>query len=121
MDDQEIEGIDPQEPPDELSDDLSDELSEEQLDEPASNRSWLAAALVGLIMLAVGLVLGYVGRGEFGPEARAAEATAAARVAAEETQAAGNAEMMDVLVQNTRHFKGDENAGVTIIEFSDFQ
>ncbi len=30
-------------------------------------------------------------------------------------------ELMDYLVSNTTHFKGDPNATVTIIEFSDYQ
>ncbi len=32
-----------------------------------------------------------------------------------------SAETMDLLIANTRHFKGAADAPVTIIEFSDFQ
>lgn len=93
-----------------------------QPEEPTPrSRSWLAPAAIGVLMLVVGLFLGYVGRGEFGPEAQAAKATEAAAAVAAQTQAANSAEMMNYLIENTRHFKGDENAPVTIIEFSDFQ
>lgn len=108
MDEKDLEVIDPEE-------------EEDIAEEDGGNSSWKVSALVGVLMLAVGLVLGYFGRGQFGPETRAVKATAVAQAAAVETQAAGNAEMMDFLKKNTRHFRGDENAPVTIIEFSDFQ
>jgi protein-disulfide isomerase len=72
-------------------------------------------------MLAVGLFLGYVGRGQFGPEAQAVKATEAAQAVLAQTQAAAGAEMMKYLTDQARHFKGDENAPVTVIEFSDYQ
>ena len=77
--------------------------------------------IVGIAMLAIGLVLGYIGRGAFGPEATAAKATSAAVAVAIQTRAAANKEVMTMLIGETRHFKGDANAPVTIIEFSDFQ
>jgi hypothetical protein len=77
--------------------------------------------LVGVAMLAIGLVLGYVGRGAYGPEAISAKATSAAVAAAIQTRASTNKEVMTMLIGATRHFKGDANAPVTIIEFSDFQ
>lgn len=108
MEENELEVIDPEE-------------EEDTVEEYGSNSSWKVSALVGVLMLAVGLVLGYLGRGQFGPEMRSAKATEAAQAAVVETQAAGNAEMMEFLKKNTRHFRGDANAPVTIIEFSDYQ
>jgi protein-disulfide isomerase len=37
------------------------------------------------------------------------------------TLATQQQELMKVVIENTRHFRGDPNAPVTIIEFSDFQ
>lgn len=83
-------------------------------------RYWLVI-VVGVAMLLVGGVLGYVGRGVYGPEAVAANATSSAVAVAIQTRAAANKEVMTMLIGETRHFKGDANAPVTIIEFSDFQ
>jgi len=77
--------------------------------------------LIGIAMLALGLVLGYLGRGVYGPEASAAKSTQVAMAAAVQTRASANKEVMTMLIGATRHFKGDANAPVTIIEFSDFQ
>lgn len=89
--------------------------------EPAVWSGWLIPAGIGVLMLVVGMFLGYFGRGEFGPEARAARATQIVARTTAQAQATQGAQMMQYLVQNTRHFKGKENAPVTIIEFSDFQ
>lgn len=99
------------------------EEEQEEVEETSKSggRSWPMLALVGVVMLVVGLLMGYIGRGEFGPEAQAAKATQQAQAALAVTQAAANAKLMEYLSQNTRHFKGDPNAAVTIIEFSDFQ
>ena len=97
-----------------------DELEESE-ESSSGSRTWLITALVGLVMLVAGALLGYVGRGEFGPEAQAAKATEQAQAVLAVTQAAANANLMEYLSQNTRHFKGDPSAAVTIIEFSDFQ
>jgi hypothetical protein len=115
MDDLEKDVAEPQEELDEAEAEEREETSK------GGGRSWLIVGLVGLIMLVAGMLLGYIGRGEFGPEAQAAKATSAAQAVLAQTQAAANANLMDYLAQNTRHFKGDPNAAVTIIEFSDFQ
>lgn len=89
--------------------------------EEKQSRPWLLTAAVGVLMLAIGLLGGYVGRGQFGPEAQAARATDSARAVLAQTQAAAGAEMMKYLQDQARHVKGGETAPVTVIEFSDYQ
>lgn len=86
-----------------------------------SSHSMAATFLVGLAALVLGLFLGYVGRGQFGPEAQAAHATQTAVAQVSATQAAGLQGLMKNLVEHARHSKGPQDAKVTIIEFSDFQ
>jgi hypothetical protein len=85
-----------------------------------SSRNW-STLIAGAAMLLIGLVLGYIGRGALGPEAMATRGTATAAASAVQTRAASNQAVMDLLIGETRHFKGDPNARVTLIEFSDFQ
>jgi len=87
---------------------------------PVSRRNW-STLIAGAAMLLVGLVLGYLGRGAFGPEAMTARGTATAAASAVQTRSASNQAVMEMLVGETHHFKGDPNARVTLIEFSDFQ
>ena len=109
MDDQqELEGLD----------ETVGEIQEKS--ESPLKRYWLVI-VIGVAMLLVGGVLGYIGRGVYGPEADAANATSSAVAVAIQTRAAANKEVMTMLIGETRHFKGDANAPVTIIEFSDFQ
>jgi xanthosine utilization system XapX-like protein len=98
--------------------------------------SW-ATPIVGLLMLVVGLLAGYlvypVISEQLAPETPVAaaptnppsgEAPAAANPPSQAsvTQAPVNLqEVMDYLVPQIRHFRGDPEAAVTIIEFSDFQ
>jgi hypothetical protein len=110
-----------EEEPEEEQAELEEQVETEEEASKGGSRTWLMVGLVGLIMLVAGALLGYIGRGEFGPEAQAAKATSDAQAVLAVTQAAANANLMDYLAQNTRHFKGDPNAAVTIIEFSDFQ
>jgi hypothetical protein len=126
MDDEEVlrpQAEEPGESAEALDEVLEGEVVEQEDEEslPGGGTSWTTAALIGLAMLLVGALLGYFGRGQFGPEAQAARATEQAQAVMVATQAAANAELMKYLAQNTRHFKGDPNAPVTIIEFSDFQ
>jgi hypothetical protein len=104
---------------DEAPDGIEEGEVQEKVESPFK-RNW-PIILVGVAMLAVGLVLGYIGRGVYGPEATASKATSSAIAAAIQTRAATNKEVMTMLIGATRHFKGDANAPVTIIEFSDFQ
>jgi len=99
-------------------------------------QSWWTPALA-VIGLVVGLLAGYFGR----PLVNKGEATnpSAVVVTPVVTTASGQAlipseevdptmaaignqqQLMDYLVNHTSHFKGDANAKVTIIEFSDYQ
>lgn len=126
-----------------------DAFDESELDEPASSeegtietleaphtalvinvQSW-ATPIVGLLMLVIGLLGGYFGRPLLnGPAAPAGSAaltspvpavTASASEANPTANAADRASLMEFLVSQTRHFKGDPQAPVTLIEFSDFQ
>jgi hypothetical protein len=98
---------------------VEEDQVQEMVDSPLK-RNW-PMIVVGAAMLVVGLLLGYIGRGVVGPEASAVKATASAAAAAIQTRASANKEVMTMLIGATRHFKGDANAPVTIIEFSDFQ
>ena len=80
-------------------------------------QSWMTP-IVGMIMLIIGLLGGYYARpatlGQL--PASVALVTPAAK-----DQTAAQKSLMDSVVAKTRHFKGDANAPVTIIEFADFQ
>jgi protein-disulfide isomerase len=68
---------------------------------PARNTAlWVS----NLIMLALGIVIGFTGHWLL---------TAATP--------SSSASPLDALTKSTRHFKGNANAPVTIVEFSDFQ
>jgi len=112
---------------------------------PAPARAWLiigpivvqssGTLIIGLGMLVVGIVIGYLirpaiaGIVDNSPAAQAAPATAAGEAtsmgplaAIEQTQAAVQAQaLMEAVTGQTRHFRGDPTAPVTLIEFSDFQ
>ncbi len=97
-------------------------------------QSW-ATPLVGVVMLVVGLLGGYFGRPLLAPmltptptelavEATSvspSESSATTEPSVPEDQAARQQQLMEAVLSRTRHFKGDENASVTLIEFSDFQ
>jgi protein-disulfide isomerase len=85
-------------------------------------QSW-ATPLIGLAMLALGLAAGYWLRSggalPFLPAAPVAAAEATAKPAGDGS--AARQAFMNTLVSQTRHFQGDPNAPVTMIEFADFQ
>ncbi len=90
-------------------------------------QSW-ATPLVGLVMLLIGLAGGYFIRPMLAPQAEAAAATApTAQVAATNAAPVGlpttdaSQDLMTFLTSQVTHFRGDPNAPVTLIEFSDFQ
>jgi hypothetical protein len=81
--------------------------------------SW-ATPIVGVLMLVVGLLAGYFGRPMVASKAEPTVPAAAVQ-SANPTEVAQRQEMMTFLVGQVKHFKGDPNAPVTIIEFSDYQ
>ena len=80
-------------------------------------QSW-ATPLVGVVMLIIGLLGGYYGRPLVGSTQ---EQTTVPQSIAPSQAGAGNEELMAYLVSQTRHFKGNPDARVTLIEFGDFQ
>lgn len=65
------------------------------------NWIWVIAPL----MLIVGIGIGYFGRPLLSPT----------------PAASGNPPVIDLIVAQTRHFKGNANAPIMMLEFSDFQ
>lgn len=89
-------------------------------------QSWWTP-VVGIIMLVVGLLGGYYGR-EWIPALGGNGSSAPEPVAEEQgppptpnaTQIAQQQALMEFVTSQTRHFLGDENAPITLLEFSDF-
>jgi len=91
-----------------------------QVDKPALTihiHTW-ATPIVGLLMLVIGLTAGYFGRPLVSTALTKATSTP---TAVEESTEPQNPEVQGLVVEQTKHFIGDANAPVTIIEFSDFQ
>jgi len=65
------------------------------------NWTWVIAP----VMLLAGIVIGFLGRPMLTPT----------------QSASGKPDVIDLLVAQTRHFKGSPNAPITMLEFSDFQ
>ena len=80
-------------------------------------QSW-ATPVVGIAMLIIGLLAGYYGRPLIGSTKE--QATVPQSIAPSQA-GAGNEELMAYLVSQTRHFTGNPDAPVTLIEFGDFQ
>ena len=87
-----------------------------------------ATPIVGVLMLAVGLLGGYFSRPLLLPQSPESIASSESGVASSpdasassQNQPSNPDELMAFVVSQTRHYKGDPNAPVTIIEFSDFQ
>jgi len=90
--------------------------------------SW-ATPIVGVVMLLMGLIGGYF----LYPVVKSAFVAAPTEVASADVQSsqteapqptvdpATRQQLMDYLVPQVKHFKGDANAPITLIEFSDFQ
>ena len=88
-------------------------------------QSW-ATPVAAVVMLAAGLLAGYYLRPILDPPAAPAPVPAegASTDAGEqvsEEQLARQEALMDAILPRVRHFRGDEGAPVSLIEFSDFQ
>ena len=116
----------PPEEPDILVEDEEQKEPETPPSRPAlviNIQSW-ATPIVGLVMLLLGLALGYVGRPLVTPQSTPAPAAAEVLPTPSGSSPAGGVStptLMEYLVPQTRHFKGNEDAPVTFIEFSDYQ
>jgi hypothetical protein len=85
-----------------------------------SIQSW-ATPIVGVAMLLIGLIGGYYGRPIIRGESEQGAAPPTIAQAQPEGAEVSNDELMDYLKSQVRHFKGDPNATVTLVEFGDFQ
>ena len=89
-------------------------------------QSWMTP-IIALVMLVIGLLLGYYGRPLMrgGAQSLVQPGTTlnGAPPAAIPTadNSASQQQLMEAVIAQTRHFRGDPNAPVTMIEFGDFQ
>ena len=84
-----------------------------------SIQSW-TTPIVGVVMLVLGLLVGYYGRPLILNQAQSINSAAPVVLPAADNSATQE-KVMETVVAKTRHFKGDPDAPVTIIEFADFQ
>ena len=85
-------------------------------------QSW-ATPIVGLLMLVLGLLVGYYVRPLIlnQTQSDASVNSALPVVIPTADNSAAEQKLMETVLPKVRHFKGDPNAPVTIIEFADFQ
>jgi hypothetical protein len=83
-------------------------------------QSW-TTPIVGVVMLLLGLLGGYYGRTLIAGGGEQAIVPQTIAPAQQQSAGVGNEELMAYLLSQTRHFKGDPDAPVTLIEFGDFQ
>jgi protein-disulfide isomerase len=92
---------------------------------PVASHSKLRPTLAaGALMLCIGIVVGYFGRPLVTPQLLEAAPAASAEALPPSNSSSGQPSamtLMDAVVAQTRHFKGNPDAPVTIIEFADFQ
>ena len=88
--------------------------------------SW-ATPIIGVVMLVVGLLAGYFARPliarSMPTPITMVQATSSPQITSspQATRSTNTTSLKDVIVAQTRHFIGEENAPVVIVEFSDFQ
>ncbi len=78
----------------------------------------LATLVAGLL---VGILVGYAGRPLVTPKPLSPPPVTSESSANPSASNPSSATLMDAVIAQTRHFEGDPNAPVTIIEFGDFQ
>lgn len=83
-------------------------------------QSW-ATPIIGAAMLVLGLLVGFYGRPFVLAGNQSDAGSAPPVVIPTADNSAAQEKLMESVVAQTRHFKGDPNAPVTIIEFADFQ
>ena len=85
-------------------------------------QSW-ATPIAGVLMLVLGLLVGYYGRPFMLNQAQteASVNSALPIVIPTADNSAAQQQLMETALAKTRHFKGDPDAPVTMIEFGDFQ
>ncbi|NJP04667.1 MAG: DsbA family protein [Chloroflexaceae bacterium] len=78
--------------------------------------------IVGAVMFVIGVMIGYLGGSSTTVQtAQGPTATTTTTETASTNNVPTQNQLMDIVVESTRHFKGDPDAPVTIVEFSDFQ
>jgi hypothetical protein len=84
-------------------------------------QTW-ATPIVGLVMLVLGLLAGYFARPLVTPLLNRETPTPTVIAEEDAGETAGSQQgLKDYVLPQTKHFLGDPNAPVTLIEFSDFQ
>lgn len=83
-------------------------------------QSW-ATPIIGTAMLVLGLLVGFYARPFLLAESRSDTNSAPPVVIPTEDNSAAQAQLMETVIAQVRHFKGDPHSPVTIIEFADFQ
>jgi len=107
---------------------MEPQLESEQVPEPVKEKpaitisiqSW-ATPVVALVMLIAGLFGGYAIRPVIDNQTEQPDVSLRGQPSQEDAGAAGNPQLMEYLVSQTRHFRGEPEAPVTLIEFGDFQ
>ena len=83
--------------------------------------SW-ATPIVGLVMLVFGLLAGYFARPLVSPLLSRVTPTPTVIVEEDTSETTTSQQgLSDIVVAQTKHFLGDPEAPVTLIEFSDYQ
>jgi len=86
-------------------------------------QSW-ATPIIAVVMLVIGLLVGFYVRPftRAGSQPAAVQPNSAPQVTIPTADnSVAQQQLMETIIAQTRHFKGDPNAPVTIIEFGDFQ
>lgn len=83
-------------------------------------QSW-ATPIIGAAMLVLGLLVGFYARPFLLAGSPSGTNSAPPVVIPTEDNSAAQAQLMETVIAQVRHFKGDPDAPVTIIEFADFQ